>query len=92
MSRSKLVSHRTTVTLSSGTTITTLHLTPEAKAGLSTNGVEIPAPDRKEPTMHNHPVPGEDCPACRRNDRFWSVTSAVLGAAMLIWAIVESCR
>jgi hypothetical protein len=40
---SKLISHRTTVTLPSGTTITTLHLTPEAKAGLSTNGVEIPA-------------------------------------------------
>lgn len=41
----KLVSHRTTKTLPCGTTVTTLHLTPEAKRGLSTNGVKIPAPD-----------------------------------------------
>lgn len=40
---SKLISHQTTETLPSGTTITTLHLTPEARAGLSTGGARIPA-------------------------------------------------
>jgi len=37
----RLISHRTTETLPSGTTITTLHLTDEARHGLSTNGATI---------------------------------------------------
>lgn len=42
---SKLIESTTTETLPSGTTITTLHLTPEAKRGLSTGGARIQAPD-----------------------------------------------
>lgn len=51
--KDKLISHRTTETLPSGTTITKLHLTPEAKRGLSTNGVEIPA-QPGELTIYDH--------------------------------------
>ncbi len=39
---SKLIESETTETLPSGMTITTLHLTPEAKRGLLTNGATIP--------------------------------------------------
>lgn len=45
----KLVESTTTETLPSGMTLTTLHLTPEAKRGLSTNGAQIPPPLREPP-------------------------------------------
>lgn len=40
--RHKLIEAKSSVTLPSGVVITTLHLTAEARAGLSTNGAEIP--------------------------------------------------
>lgn len=51
----KLFTHSTTETTPSGTTLTTLHLTPEAKRGLSTNGARIPAPTvPAELTAYDH--------------------------------------
>lgn len=55
----KLVSHRTTETLPSGTTITKLHLTPEGRQGLSTNGVSIPPQPEEQPaelTIYDHKI------------------------------------
>lgn len=54
---SKLIESETTETLPSGTTITTLYLTPEVKRGLSTNGARIPAsvtPESSELTVDDH--------------------------------------
>jgi hypothetical protein len=78
----KLVSHRATVTLPSGTTITMLHLTPEAKAGLSTNGAEIPADYEKavaECYWLQHDVPAQE----RTKRLVIAVVVAAMGAALM---------
>lgn len=62
----KLIESTTTETLpsgTSGTTITTLHLTPEAKRGLSTGGALIPAPNSEPPSA--------DKPRIRDRLRLW---------------------
>jgi hypothetical protein len=50
----KLIESTTTETLPSGTTVTTLHLTPEARHGLSTGGAAIVPREPTELTVHDH--------------------------------------
>lgn len=64
------ISHVTSETSPSGTIITTLHLTDEAKCGLSTNGARIPPNDY--PAEHD-----------RVAEAIWVYSSASLGAGML---------
>lgn len=72
---SKLISHRTTETLPSGMTITTLHLTEEAKRGLSTNGATIPPP----PGEPHDPLDRFD----RTTEAIWVYGGATMGAGLL---------
>lgn len=54
--KSKFIESTTIETLPSGTTITTLRLTPEAKRGLHTNGATIPPQpgESRELTVYDH--------------------------------------
>jgi len=89
----KLISHQTTETLPSGTTITTLHLTPKAKRGLSTNGATIPPQPGEppaEPTVYYHQQRLGKAQIVLHAGTFSAIMLALLGVQLMVCAMVLS--
>lgn len=91
--RPKLIESTTTETLPSGMTITTVHLTPEAKHGLSTNGARTPPPGgepSQELTAYDHQQRMGKAQIALHAGTFVAIVLALLGVQPVACAMIPS--